>query len=215
MDEFLGQVTIPLSEMNQFERVRSRWYKLLSKPGKAKEKERGELEARIVFTVKAGSLSDLSKKDKNKSSLSNIAQSVGGSLLSLGAIEKRKGLKKFAKSLGSKVNLGKKKDKKISEDADSYSGSFSSVSTPNTGLRRNRFDDNNADPGVISEDEDEFVFDNLSHKSSGSSLNVRSKASNLILTNDKLEKEEVSSPAKPPRNFNDSSNKDLSKVNHL
>ena len=54
LDDFLGQVTIPLSEMNQFERVRSRWYKLLSKPGKAKEKERGELEARIVFTVKAG-----------------------------------------------------------------------------------------------------------------------------------------------------------------
>lgn len=34
-----------------------------------------------------------------------------------------------------------------------------------------------ADPGVISEDEDEFAFDNLSNKSSASSINVKSRSS--------------------------------------
>lgn len=35
-----------------------------------------------------------------------------------------------------------------------------------------------ADPGVISEDEDEFAFDNLSNKSSASSINVKSRNNN-------------------------------------
>lgn len=101
MDEFLGQVTLPLNEMDAYERPQSRWYKLQSKPGKEKkDKERGDLEVRIAFTVKAGSLTDLSKKEKNKSSTLGL----GGSLLSLGTLEKRKSLKKFAKSLGSKVS---------------------------------------------------------------------------------------------------------------
>lgn len=57
-----------------------RWYSLRSKPGKEKNKLRGELEIRVAFIVKAGSLTDLSKKDKHKSSLgqlSHLAQSVG------------------------------------------------------------------------------------------------------------------------------------------
>lgn len=183
MDEFLGQVTLPLNQMDQFERPRSRWFKLQSKPGQEKkDKDRGELELRTTFTVKAGSLSDLSKKDKNKSSLSNIKEAVGGSLLSLGALEKRKSLKKFAKSLGTKMHVTGKKKKDKGEDTESYTGSFSSIGTPNLGMKRGSFrDDKNADPGVISEDEDEFVFENLSHKSSGSSLNVRQKNNNLIL----------------------------------
>lgn len=171
--------------MDQYERPRSRWFKLQSKPGQEKkDKDRGELEIRTAFTVKAGSLSDLSKKDKNKSSLSNITGNVGGSLLSLGAIEKRKSLKKFAKSLGSKMHVTGKKKKDKGDDSDSYTGSFSSIGTPNLGLsKRGSFrDDKNADPGVISEDEDEFAFENLSHKSSGSSLNVKQKNNNLILT---------------------------------
>lgn len=53
MDEFLGQVTLPLNEMDAYERPRARWYKLQSKPGKEKkDKDRGELEARVAFTVK-------------------------------------------------------------------------------------------------------------------------------------------------------------------
>lgn len=93
--------------MDAYEHPRSKWYKLQSKPGKEKKKDRGELEVRVAFTVKAGSLTDLSKKEKHKSSISQIASNVGGSLLSIGTLEKRKGLKKFAKSLGSKVNYFK------------------------------------------------------------------------------------------------------------
>lgn len=178
MDEFLGQITLPLNEMDAYERPRSRWYKLQSKPGKdKKDKDRGELEARVQFTVKAGSLTDLSKKEKNKSSTLGL----GGSLLSLNTLEKRKSLKKFAKSIGSKMHIsGKKKDK----ETDSISSSVSSLSITGSG----RFDDRrfegtqkrgDADPGVISEDEDEdeFAFDNLS-KSSASSINLKSKTLN-------------------------------------
>lgn len=178
MDEFLGQVTLPLNEMDAYERPRARWYKLQSKPGKEKkDKDRGELEVRVAFTVKAGSLTDLSKKEKNKSSTLGL----GGSLLSLNTLEKRKSLKKFAKSIGSKMHIsGKKKDK----DTDSISSSISSLSmTGNNRFDERRFDGGggtqvrgDADPGVISEDEDEFAFDNLSNKSSASSINLKSKA---------------------------------------
>lgn len=177
IDEFLGQVTLPLNEMDVYDRPRSKWFKLESKPGKEKKnKERGELEVRISFIVKSGSLTDLSKKDKHKSSIGQLATSVGGSLLSIGTIEKRKSIKKFAKSLGSKMHLQSKKKSKDSDD-NSISGSFASIDTPNSsngGSRRYGQRAGEADPGVISEDEDEFVFDNLSHKSSGSSLNIRS-----------------------------------------
>lgn len=180
MDEFLGQVTLPLNEMDAYERPRARWYKLQSKPGKEKkDKDRGELEVRVAFTVKAGSLTDLSKKEKNKSSTLGL----GGSLLSLNAFEKRKSLKKFAKSLGSKMHINSnKKDK--AQDNDSISSSISSLSMTGS----NRFEDRrfegsqargDADPGVISEDDDEFAFDNLSNKSSASSINLKSKGAHL------------------------------------
>lgn len=201
--------------MDQFERPRSRWFKLLSKPGQdKKDKDRGELEVRTQFTVKAGSLSDLSKKDKNKSSLSNIANNVGGSLLSLGQIEKRKSLKKFAKSLGTKMHVtGRKKKDKGENDTDSYTGSFSSLGTPSLSVKHKNLsfrNDGNADPGVISEDEDEFAFDNLSHKSSGSSLNIRQKNNNLILTKGQDDSRNSSTlpPLKPKRNQNETPTKE-------
>ncbi|XP_018796716.1 PREDICTED: rab11 family-interacting protein 1 isoform X1 [Bactrocera latifrons] len=178
IDEFLGQATLPLNEMDVYDRPRSKWFKLESKPGKEKKnKERGELEARISFIVKSGSLTDLSKKEKHKSSIGQLASSVGGSLLSIGTIEKRKGIKKFAKSIGSKMHLSSKKKNKDGDDVSNFSGSFASIGTPNSsngGSRRYGQRAGEADPGVISEDEDEFVFDNLSHKSSASSLNIRS-----------------------------------------
>ncbi|XP_026758980.1 rab11 family-interacting protein 2 [Galleria mellonella] len=171
-DHLLGQVSIPLKDLDVYERPRNRWYTLQGKPGKENDKKRGELEVKISFTVKEGSLNDLSKKEKHKSSLSSIAQNVGGSLMSIGSIEKRKGLKKFAKNLGSKINLNKK-DKK--SDSSSLSGSIgnlknSTISTPDHSTPKRLSEE--ADPGVISEDEDEFAFDDLSHKSSASSLNV-------------------------------------------
>ncbi|XP_033240117.1 rab11 family-interacting protein 1 isoform X2 [Drosophila pseudoobscura] len=183
IDEFLGQATLPLNEMDVYDRPRSKWFKLESKPGKEKKnKERGELEVRIGFVVKSGSLTDLSKKDKHKSSIGQLASSVGGSLLSIGNGEKRKSIKKLAGSLSSKLHLRSKKKHPDAggDDNSSFSGSFVSIGTPNSSTggqggsgRRRGQRAGEADPGVISEDEDEFVFDNLSHKSSGSSLNIQ------------------------------------------
>ncbi|XP_049537749.1 rab11 family-interacting protein 1 [Anopheles darlingi] len=189
MDEFLGRVVLPLNEMEIYERPRSRWYKLESKDKdreRKKEKDRGELEVRISFTVKAGSLTDLSKKTASKSSISNLASSVGGSLLSIGAIEKRKGLRKLAKSLGSKMHisgLGRKgghkdRDETLDEEVGGAVGTGGGeggsrgggggARTGTSSSTKQTFGD--ADPGVISEDEDEFVLDNLSHKSSTGSV---------------------------------------------
>lgn len=75
------------------------------------------------------------------------------------------------------LNKDKSKNDKIKDD-DSFSGSYASIGSGlvvNPKISRQTFED--ADPGVISENEDEFTFDNLSHKSSGSSLNI--PASNL------------------------------------
>lgn len=184
IDEFLGQATLPLKDMDVYDRPRAKWFKLESKPGKEKKnKERGELEVRIAFVVKSGSLTDLSKKDKHKSSIGQLASSVGGSLLSIGQGEKRKSIKKLAGSLSSKLHIRSKKKNVDGDDSGSFSGSFASIGTPSnsSGLggigggsdRKRGQRAGEADPGVISEDEDEFVFDNLSHKSSGSSLNIQ------------------------------------------
>lgn len=211
VDDFLGQVTLPLNEMDVYERPRQRWYRLEAKPGhEKKDKERGELEVRIAFTVnpETGSTADLSKKSGSRLGL-------GGSLLSLGGEggDKRKKMKNFAKSLGSRLHLNGSGKGKIAGGPDGSgapgdggspsSGSVVSVNHPqprthqlpdqpksgqlgglrgssaassatlaaNMGSRRPP----NADPGVVSDDdddEDDFVFDNMSHKSSGSSLNV-------------------------------------------
>ncbi|XP_049954595.1 rab11 family-interacting protein 1 isoform X2 [Schistocerca serialis cubense] len=164
VDEFLGVINIPLADFDVYERPRCKWYELKSKPGKEKQKHRGELEVKVTFIVKAGSLTDLSKKEKHKSlgQLSHMAQSVGGSLLSIGSLEKRKSLKKIAKSIGKKV--GKGSNSKLKEE--SFDG--------NLGPSHRRIGQiaGEADPGVISEDEDEFTFDDLSHKSSLSSLST-------------------------------------------
>ncbi|KAH8367710.1 hypothetical protein KR084_001887, partial [Drosophila pseudotakahashii] len=188
IDEFLGQASLPLNEMDVYDRPRAKWFKLESKPGKEKKnKERGELEVRIAFVVKSGSLTDLSKKDKHKSSIGQLASSVGGSLLSIGNGEKRRSIKKLAGSLSSKLHIRSKKkhpEGAGADDSSSFGGSFASLGTPNSsngrgqngggsGRRRGGQRAGEADPGVISEDEDEFVFDNLSHKSSGSSLNIQ------------------------------------------
>ena len=87
VDEFLGQVSLPLAEFDVYERPKSRWFPLKCKPGQNKQDYRGEIEARNIpcrnlmiyifyfgkvklgFTVKAnpnlgGSVVDLSKKKK-------------------------------------------------------------------------------------------------------------------------------------------------------
>lgn len=127
-------------------------YALNSKPGKENTKERGELEVKIGFIVKAGSLTDLTRKERHKSSLgqlSTAAQSIGGSLLSIGSLEKRKGLKKLAKSIGNKVK-GKSKNRLNDDHLDE---------NEEHQFKTTRQEPGEADPGVISEDEDEFTVD--------------------------------------------------------
>lgn len=122
------------------------------------------MEVKIAFTVKSGSLTDLSKKDKHKSSmghLSHMAQSVGGSLLSITSIEKRKGIKNFAKSISSRVR--RKGDNKESDNDDSSSiGSIGSLRrrSKDVGLgqvMKSKQTKEDADPGVVSEDDDDFT----------------------------------------------------------
>lgn len=197
IDQFLGTVSIPLSSLAVHERPKCRWYKLEGKPGKerGKDKERGELEVRIAFTVKAstGSLMDLSKKEKHKSSMGQLSSKIGGSLLSLGSSEKRAGLKQIAKTIGKKVS-GKKRDANGGDGA-SEKGSQENVTFSSTADLSGK----NVDPGVISEDEDEFTFDNLSHKSSGSSLNVNSPMLENLAGGEFLRRSTKGAPAKPPR----------------
>ncbi|XP_053560333.1 rab11 family-interacting protein 5 [Bombina bombina] len=68
MDQFLGQVSVPLHQVYREGRSqRNQWYKLHSKSGK-KEKERGEIQISIQFTRNnlTASMFDLSIKDKPK-----------------------------------------------------------------------------------------------------------------------------------------------------
>ncbi|KAM4809810.1 rab11 family-interacting protein 5 [Rhinophrynus dorsalis] len=74
LDQFLGQVSIPLQQVYQEGRsLRNQWYKLRSKPGK-KEKERGEIQVSIQFTRNnlTASMFDLSIKDKPKSAFGKL-----------------------------------------------------------------------------------------------------------------------------------------------
>lgn len=86
-------------------------------------------------------------------------------MLSIGTLENRKGIKKFAKSLGSRVHLNRK-DKKRNGSVDQDSiGSGSSLGLERSAPAHISHEENlgrgqragEADPGVISEDEDEFA----------------------------------------------------------
>ncbi|XP_046644825.1 rab11 family-interacting protein 1-like isoform X4 [Daphnia pulicaria] len=182
VDEFLGMVSLPLSNFDVYERPRTKWYPLKSKPGQeGKNKNRGEIEVRVAFTVKSGSLLDLSKKEKHKGSfghLSQAAHNIGGSLMSLGK-EKKGGIKKLASSVGSKLRLPKSgRDEK---------GGDGRLSRHSSGRYSGKYSGGEPDPGVISEDDDEFRFDELSHKSSGSSLNLAGGSSSLASGQGSLE----------------------------
>lgn len=207
VDEFLGQVSIPLADMDIYERPRNRWYKLKNKPGKEENKDRGEIEAKITFTVRSGSLSNLSKKEKHKTSLgaiSHAASSIGGSLMSINS--EKKGLKKFAKSIGNKMT---RKDKKLESNGNIASTKNLSSSTLCVNLPSKQLS-GDADPGVIS-DEDEFAFDNLSSKSSVRSFDINhsetpphSSLDNVTTTSETSNPASHNSdvtvpPAKPPR----------------
>ncbi|KAK7069217.1 hypothetical protein SK128_011836 [Halocaridina rubra] len=155
IDEFLGQVQVPLAEFDVYERPRNTWHRLKGKPEKDKkkgEKERGELEIRVAFTVRSGSLLDItSKKEKNKSITS--LKNLGGSLMSLGNKEKAS-IKNFAKSVSHKIDKiahkpGKKKSRKESRDSQGFPQE----------LMQSRQRAGDADPGVISDSDEDFGFD--------------------------------------------------------
>ncbi|KAK9497246.1 hypothetical protein O3M35_004602 [Rhynocoris fuscipes] len=192
IDEFLGRVCLPLNEMDVYERPKNRWFKLKDKAGK-ETKERGELEVKVAFIVKAGSLSDLSKKEKHRSSLgqlSHAAQSFGGSLISIGSLDKRKGLKKFASKISHKLNKKSHKSND-STNVDEFKSSQQNVQSAG-----------DADPGVISEAEsdDDFMLDELSHKGSGCSLSARSLSRKSVeLPESPKPITDQIRPPKPPR----------------
>ncbi|XP_011503198.1 PREDICTED: rab11 family-interacting protein 2 [Ceratosolen solmsi marchali] len=194
VDEFLGTVRIPLSSFDIYEMPRNRWYELSGKPGKENTKERGKLEVRICFIVRAGSLTDLTKKERHKSSLgqlSSVAQSFGGSLLSIASLEKRKGLKKLAKSIGGKVRGKSQNKNKLDDICDEEE--IRVGERPRTAGQEH----GDADPGVISDEDDDFTFDDLSHKSSTSSLNSSATPNNTWKNNEVLTRDNRNNTSRP------------------
>lgn len=144
-------------------------YELQDRQGRPKHKERGELEVKIGFSVRPGSLNDVSKKDGRRGSLgqlSQVAHNVGGSLASISSVDK-KSFKKLAKTITKKI----KKDRKAFEEEPAVAHSSPNVGKKSNLLTVSRQVTGDADPGVIS-DEDEFAFDDLSHTGSGCSLEV-------------------------------------------
>jgi len=147
VDEFLGQVSLPLRDFDVYERPKSNWFSLKCKPGQSKNDYRGEIEVKLGFTVKAttnvggGSVADLNKKNKSSiSSLQKISGSISGSLMSLGQKE-RKSIKKIVKSIGNKAE---RFEEKKSDPGALVKGS---------GQRTFEEYKGNEDPGVNSDDE--------------------------------------------------------------
>ncbi|XP_043206323.1 transcription initiation factor TFIID subunit 4-like [Amphibalanus amphitrite] len=137
-----------------------RWYQLHSKPDKKDTKKRGELEVRVQFVVRAApsaSTADLAaEKQKGRGSLLSLPKvsgSLGGSLTSLA--HKKKSLKKLAASVGHKVAKAGGRRRGSSPRAGSEAGS-----DVGSELGWDDGASSNADPGVISEgEEDMFGFD--------------------------------------------------------
>lgn len=178
VDEFLGQATVALRDLDVYERPRSQWLLLKCKPGKNKTDYRGELEVKLGFTVKAvgplasnGSSADLANKNKGSlASLNKVAGTIGGSLMSIGGKEK-KHIKSLAKSVtqkvkdktkksGSSLKLNKERSKGLGVVKESHGKEEEESGT-------------NLDPGVYSDEEDE---DQYPSPSPGPSLRSRGEA---------------------------------------
>jgi len=178
VDEFLGQLSLPLREFDVYERPRSKWHPLKCKPGKNKTEYRGELEVKLGFTVKAtsstvgSSTADLAKK--NKGSVASITKAVGnfgGSLASITSKEK-KNIKSIAKSVKEKVK-DKTKKNSSSLKLNKEKGGLG-VLREHGGYNEDE-DQGNEDPGVNSdnEEEDEFKFETISQPSPAPSVSRR------------------------------------------
>jgi len=176
VDEFLGQLSLPLREFDVYERPRSKWHPLKCKPGKNKTEYRGELEVKLGFTVKASttvgnSTADLAKK--NKGSVASITKAVGnfgGSLASITSKEK-KNIKSIAKSVKEKV---KDKTKKNSSSLKLNKEKGGLGVLREHGHNEDE-DQANEDPGVNSdnEEDDEFKFETISQPSPAPSISRR------------------------------------------
>ncbi|RXG72294.1 Rab11 family-interacting protein 1 [Armadillidium vulgare] len=131
----------------------------------------------VNFTVKSGSFLDISKKDKQKSSLTSLKH-LGGSLMSIGGKDKREGLKNFAKSVSSKMDkIAKPKRRKSKTPSENSSTGFSNDLMSS----QQRYGD--ADPGVISDDDDDdFKFDDdvKVNTRTSSPLSTMSRGSSLM-----------------------------------
>lgn len=177
VDEFLGQLSLPLREFDVYERPRSKWHPLKCKPGKNKTEYRGELEVKLGFTVKAsttlgGSTADLAKK--NKGSVASITKAVGnfgGSLASITSKEK-KNIKSIAKSVKEKVKDKTKKNTSSLKLNKDKSGGLEVLQE--FGHNENE-EGSNEDPGVNSdnEEDDEFKFETISQPSPAVSISRR------------------------------------------
>jgi len=183
VDEFLGQLSLPLREFDVYERPRSKWHPLKCKPGKNKTEYRGELEVKLGFTVKASttvgnSTADLAKK--NKGSVASITKAVGnfgGSLASITSKEK-KNIKSIAKSVKEKV---KDKTKKNSSSLKLNKEKGGLGVLREHGHNEDE-DQANEDPGVNSdnEEEDEFKFETISQPSPAPSISRREGGGELL-----------------------------------
>ncbi|CAH1785928.1 unnamed protein product [Owenia fusiformis] len=86
LDDFLGQVALPLSDFQLYDRPRSKWYSLKGKAKhagkKSEDKYRGELEVKVKYIVKSKpqSNSSLDSSLKRTSSIKALASSVGEKL---------------------------------------------------------------------------------------------------------------------------------------
>ncbi|XP_019621221.1 PREDICTED: rab11 family-interacting protein 1-like [Branchiostoma belcheri] len=83
-DDFLGHVTLPLTNMRVTNGPLRRWYELHNRPGKKETKKRGELEVSVSFLRNslASSTSELSgkKKVKRTPSIKGMATTMGEKL---------------------------------------------------------------------------------------------------------------------------------------
>ena len=78
VEEFLGRLDLPLSKFNRYDPPRCEWYKLMSKPGKVKLKERGELEVEVGFIAKAKENDIVTENKKiSKKLLRSVTEAVG------------------------------------------------------------------------------------------------------------------------------------------
>ncbi|XP_064600379.1 rab11 family-interacting protein 2-like isoform X2 [Liolophura sinensis] len=78
-DDFLGYCSIPLSDYKVYDRPKSQWASLGSRPKKPDNKYRGELEFRLTFHVKSLPNGD-SLRRKRPSSFRTVASAVGDKL---------------------------------------------------------------------------------------------------------------------------------------